>query len=94
VPRDYELTVSVRPFWLNQAPWDRYIGKRKCYTCGLPVLMCDRCCSANPHKSTDEATRLTVRCQICKDDNVTAPAAEVELTHNGITVAQVGPAVE
>jgi len=21
------------------APWDRYVGKRKCYTCGVPVLM-------------------------------------------------------
>mmetsp|Transcript_2684 Transcript_2684/g.4153 ORF Transcript_2684/g.4153 Transcript_2684/m.4153 type:complete len:722 (-) Transcript_2684:109-2274(-) len=26
-------------------PWDRYIGKRKCYTCGVPVLVCDGCMS-------------------------------------------------
>jgi hypothetical protein len=26
-------------------PWDRYIGKRKCYTCGVPVLVCDACMS-------------------------------------------------
>ena len=26
-------------------PWDRYIGKRKCYTCGVPVLVCDTCMS-------------------------------------------------
>ena len=26
-------------------PWDRYIGKRKCYTCGVPVLVCDSCMS-------------------------------------------------
>ena len=26
-------------------PWDRYIGKRKCYTCGVPVLVCDTCLS-------------------------------------------------
>jgi hypothetical protein len=19
-------------------PWDRYVGKRKCYTCGVPIL--------------------------------------------------------
>ena len=30
-------------------PWDRYIGKRKCYTCGVPVLVCDTCMS---HSST------------------------------------------
>mmetsp|Transcript_7086 Transcript_7086/g.12551 ORF Transcript_7086/g.12551 Transcript_7086/m.12551 type:complete len:743 (-) Transcript_7086:469-2697(-) len=28
-----------------QKPWDRYIGKRKCYTCGVPVLVCDTCMS-------------------------------------------------
>ena len=27
-------------------PWDRYIGKRKCYTCGVPVLVCDACMSS------------------------------------------------
>lgn len=26
-------------------PWDRYIGKRKCFTCGVPVLVCDTCMS-------------------------------------------------
>lgn len=26
-------------------PWDRYVGKRKCYTCGVPVLVCDGCMS-------------------------------------------------
>ena len=26
-------------------PWDRYVGKRKCYTCGVPVLVCDTCMS-------------------------------------------------
>ena len=25
------------------APWDRYVGKRKCHTCGVPVLVCDAC---------------------------------------------------
>lgn len=27
-------------------PWDRYIGKRKCYMCGVPVLLCISCSSA------------------------------------------------
>ena len=22
-------------------PWERYIGKKKCFSCGVPVLMCD-----------------------------------------------------
>lgn len=26
-------------------PWDRYVGKRKCYTCGVPILVCDECMS-------------------------------------------------
>jgi len=28
-------------------PWDRYVGKRKCYTCGVPVLVCDACMSGS-----------------------------------------------
>lgn len=27
-------------------PWDRYIGKRKCAMCGVPVLLCTNCSSA------------------------------------------------
>ncbi|KAL7542282.1 hypothetical protein ACHAXR_013209 [Thalassiosira sp. AJA248-18] len=31
--------------------WDRYIGKQKCHTCGVPVLVCDTCqSSAKPKK--------------------------------------------
>lgn len=26
-------------------PWDRYVGKRKCFTCGVPILLCDECLS-------------------------------------------------
>ena len=31
---------------LCDRPWDRYVGKRKCDTCGVPVLMCDTCMSS------------------------------------------------
>ncbi|KAL7536831.1 hypothetical protein ACHAWF_005575 [Thalassiosira exigua] len=32
-------------------PWDRYVGKRKCHTCGVPVLVCDTCMqSSGVHK--------------------------------------------
>jgi predicted sulfurtransferase len=34
---------------LCDKPWDRYVGKRKCETCGVPVLMCDTCLSTR-HK--------------------------------------------
>mmetsp|Transcript_72901 Transcript_72901/g.211041 ORF Transcript_72901/g.211041 Transcript_72901/m.211041 type:complete len:175 (+) Transcript_72901:2-526(+) len=44
-------------------PWDRYIGKKKCWTCGVPVLMCDKCMSKKPDKNS--ATRLSVRCPLC-----------------------------
>mmetsp|Transcript_118587 Transcript_118587/g.332062 ORF Transcript_118587/g.332062 Transcript_118587/m.332062 type:complete len:598 (-) Transcript_118587:483-2276(-) len=63
-------------------PWDRYIGKKKCWTCGVPVLMCDRCLSKKPDK--DPKTRLSVRCPLCVTENVTVPASEVEFTANGI----------
>jgi hypothetical protein len=63
-------------------PWDRYIGKKKCWTCGVPVLMCDKCLSKKPDK--DPNTRLSVRCPLCVAENVTVPANEVEFTANGI----------
>lgn len=30
---------------LCEKPWDRYIGKKKCDFCGVPVLVCDSCLS-------------------------------------------------
>jgi predicted sulfurtransferase len=35
-------------------PWDRYIGKRKCMTCGVPVLMCDTCMSVKKSNNSKE----------------------------------------
>ena len=63
-------------------PWDRYIGKKKCWTCGVPVLMCDKCMSKKPDK--DPEMRLSVRCPLCVEENVTVAASEVEFTDNGI----------
>lgn len=58
-------------------PWDRYVGKKKCYTCGVPVLMCDSCmsCKDNDGKA---------RCPLCVEENITVAAAEVEYTNNGV----------
>lgn len=41
-------------------PWDRYIGKRKCYTCGVPVLVCDTCMSlqSSGNKKTKKKNKV------------------------------------
>mmetsp|Transcript_32859 Transcript_32859/g.72109 ORF Transcript_32859/g.72109 Transcript_32859/m.72109 type:complete len:629 (-) Transcript_32859:14-1900(-) len=61
-------------------PWDRYIGKRKCDTCGVPVLMCDACMTT--HKGG--ASEIDVRCDLCKKEGITVPACEVTWTDNGV----------
>ncbi len=65
-----------------ETKWDRYVGKKKCYTCGVPVLMCDKCMSKKPDKT--KGMELTVRCPLCKKENITVPASEVEYTDNGV----------
>ncbi|KNC86901.1 hypothetical protein SARC_00946 [Sphaeroforma arctica JP610] len=65
--------------------WDRYIGKKKCYTCGVPVLMCSACCTLKPDKTPGK--ELTVRCPLCVQQNITVPAADVQLTDNGVGVS-------
>jgi len=47
--------------------WDRYVGKKKCYTCGVPVLMCDKCMSLKPDKTP--GMKLKVRCPLCVKEN-------------------------
>jgi len=65
-----------------KVPWDRYVGKKKCYTCGVPVLMCDSCMSKKPDKTP--GMELSVRCPLCVKENITVPANEVEFTANGV----------
>jgi predicted sulfurtransferase len=62
------------------APWDRYVGKKKCQTCGVPVLMCDSCMS----KKKDISQQL-VRCPLCVEEKITVPVAAVEYTDNGVS---------
>ncbi|KAG7372395.1 rhodanase domain containing protein [Nitzschia inconspicua] len=62
--------------------WDRYVGKKKCSTCGVPVLMCDKCMSLKPDKTP--GMELKVRCPLCVEENITVLAKEVEFTDNGI----------
>lgn len=69
-------------------PWDRYVGKKKCSTCGVPVLMCDKCMS---DKKSTEATMI--RCDLCIEQNVTVNVNEVEYTNNGMTTKVVHDSV-
>jgi predicted sulfurtransferase len=62
--------------------WDRYVGKKKCSTCGVPVLMCDKCMSLKPDKTP--GMELKVRCPLCVEESITILAKEVEFTDNGI----------
>jgi predicted sulfurtransferase len=63
-------------------PWDRYVGKKKCLTCGVPVLMCEKCMSLKPDKTA--GMEFKVRCPLCVEENITILAREVEFTANGI----------
>lgn len=64
--------------------WDRYVGKKKCYTCGVPVLMCDKCMSEKPDKT--KGRELEVRCPLCVEENIVTAANDVDFTDNGIGV--------
>lgn len=62
-------------------PWDRYIGKKKCHTCGVPVLVCDSCLS-----NKKKLEKALLRCPLCVEENVTVRADDVEYTNNGVAV--------
>jgi hypothetical protein len=59
--------------------WDRYVGKKKCGTCGVPVLVCEACLSGK----AASADPVAMRCPLCVEEGVTVPAADVEWTKNG-----------
>jgi predicted sulfurtransferase len=64
--------------------WSRYIGKKKCRMCGVPVLMCDGCMSRSKRED------LLARCPLCVEENITVPAEDVEFTDNGVSGRTVG----
>mmetsp|Transcript_8601 Transcript_8601/g.18620 ORF Transcript_8601/g.18620 Transcript_8601/m.18620 type:complete len:721 (-) Transcript_8601:28-2190(-) len=49
-------------------PWDKYAGKRRCPTCGVPSLTCRDCYQADVEgrKKLDR----NVRCDLCVDQNI------------------------
>ena len=63
------------------ARWDRYIGKKKCKTCEVPVLMCESCCTKRVDK--DKSMFLKMRCPLCVKEKCTVPAEQVGMTDNG-----------
>jgi predicted sulfurtransferase len=58
--------------------WDRYLGKKKCTMCGVPVLMCNTCMSTTKKDSI-------LRCPLCVEEDITVPAADVQYTDNGVS---------
>lgn len=64
-----------------KAPWDRYIGKKKCSMCAVPVLLCERCCTNKVDKTP--GNELLMRCELCVAENCTVPVSEVQITKNG-----------
>ncbi|KAJ1472641.1 hypothetical protein T484DRAFT_1839490 [Baffinella frigidus] len=73
------------------APWERYVGKKKCFACGAPVLMCEKCLQLKLDTGTKEQ-QLSVRCPLCFEkpellcfeDGRTEAATEAELIENGM----------
>ena len=65
------------------APWDRYIGKKKCKTCEVPVLIFEPCLTKGVAKGDDKETIMRIRCPICVKDGCTVPASKIAMTDNG-----------
>jgi hypothetical protein len=55
-----------------QKPWDRFRGKRRCPTCGVPSLIC-KDCFLEDQKSKKTKLR-EVRCDLCVQENVKSKA--------------------
>ncbi len=53
-----------------QKPWDKYRGKRRCPTCGVPSLICKECYDLD--KSKTKKLDKNVRCDLCTKEGVTS----------------------
>lgn len=51
-------------------PWDKYRGKRRCPTCGVPSLICKDCHDADADKSLK--LDRSVRCDLCVKEGITS----------------------
>jgi predicted sulfurtransferase len=59
--------------------WDRYLGKKKCCTCGVPILVCEACLSTVTKPKLQQA-----QCPLCLEERITVPASALAYTQNGI----------
>ena len=50
-----------------QKPWDRFRGKRRCPTCGVPSLICKECL-----ETKGKSNLRDVRCDLCVAENITS----------------------
>ena len=51
-------------------PWDKFRGKRRCPTCGVPSLICKACWQA--HDAGTRKIGRHVRCDLCVAQNITS----------------------
>jgi len=53
-------------------PWDKYRGKRRCPTCGVPSLICRECFVADENGS--KKLDRSIRCKLCVEQNIISKA--------------------
>mmetsp|Transcript_31034 Transcript_31034/g.35665 ORF Transcript_31034/g.35665 Transcript_31034/m.35665 type:complete len:562 (-) Transcript_31034:80-1765(-) len=51
-------------------PWDKYRGKRRCPTCGVPSLICRDCYDADKNKI--RKLDRSIRCELCVNEGITS----------------------
>lgn len=51
-------------------PWDKFRGKRRCPTCGVPSLICKACWHA--HEEGRKKLDPTIRCDLCRQQGITS----------------------
>ena len=49
-------------------PWDKFRGKRRCPTCGVPSLICRACWQAD--EDGTKPLDPSVRCDLCREQNI------------------------
>lgn len=52
--------------------WDKFRGKRRCPSCGVPSLICKDC--MEKHKSGECKLGKAIRCDLCVEQNITSKA--------------------
>ena len=68
-----------------EAPWDRYVGKKKCTMCGVPVLLCVACSSAKGMLDKAEKTAAT---STTTADSAAAPDKSAEASESATADAK------